>query len=64
MDVRTAPADGGADISWAATDIDGRYTLKGIPDGVVEVVVVGQGYIQMSKTVRVRDGQDVTDFDF
>ena len=63
MDVRATPADGD-DISWAETDIDGRYTLKGIPDGAVEVIVVGQGYIQTSKTVTVRNGQDVTDFDF
>ena len=64
MDVRAAPADGGPDISWGETDIEGRYTLKGLPDGVVEVFVVGQGYIRMSKTVMVRDGQDLTDIDF
>jgi len=64
MDVRAAPANGGADISWGETDIDGRYTLKGIPDGVVEVFVVGQGYIRMSKPVMVRDGQNVTGVDF
>ena len=63
MDVKASVADGD-DISWDETDINGRYTLKGIPDGVVEVVVGGQGYVQMSKTVTVRDGQDVTDFDF
>ena len=64
MAVRAAPVDGGADISWDETDIDGRYTLKGIPDGPVEVFVVGQGYIRMSKTLMVRDGQDLTDIDF
>jgi len=63
MDVRAAPVDGD-DISWAETDLDGRYTLKGIPDGVVEVVVAGQGYLETSKTVTVRNGQDVTGFDF
>ena len=51
-------------FSWGETDTDGRYTLKGIPDGVIEVVVSGQGYLQTSKTVTVRDGQDVTGFDF
>jgi len=64
MDVRAAPANGGADISWGETDLDGRYTLKGIPDGVVEVFVAGQGYILMSKTVAVRNGQNVTGVDF
>ncbi len=64
MDVRAAPADGGPDISWDETDIDGRYTLKGIPDGVVEVFVFGQGYVRMSKAVAVRNGQDVTGVDF
>ena len=51
-------------FSWGGTDTDGRYTLKGIPDGVIEVVVSGQGYLKTSKTVTVRDGQDVTGFDF
>ena len=46
------------------TDIDGRSTMGAIPDGVIEVVVSGQGYLQTSKTVTVRDGQDVMDFDF
>ena len=64
MAVRAAPADGGADISWGETDIDGRYILKGIPDGVVEVFVAGQGYVRMSKTVAVRNGQNVTGVDF
>lgn len=64
MDVRAAPADGGADISWGETNVDGRYTLKGIPDGVVEVFVFGQGYVRMSKAVAVRNGQDVTGVDF
>ena len=63
MDVQAALADGD-DISSSETDRDGRYTLKGIPDGVIEVVVGGQGYLQTSKTVTVRDSQDVTDFDF
>lgn len=63
MDAKASLADG-YDISWGETDIDGRYTLKGIPDAVIEVVVAGQGYLQTSKTVTVRDGQDVTDFDF
>ena len=63
MDVNAALADGD-DISWDETDRDGRYILMGIPDGVVEVAVAGQGYLRTSKTVTVQDGQDVTDFDF
>jgi len=63
MDVTAIPADGD-DIFGEKTDMFGRYTLKGMPDGVVEVVVGGQGYIQTSRTVTLRDGQDVTDFDF
>ena len=52
------------DISASETDMDGRYALKGIPDGVIEVVVAGQGYLETTKTVTVRNGQDVTDVDF
>ena len=63
MDVEATLADGD-EVSSGETDIDGRYALKEIPDGVIEVVVAGQGYLQTSKTVTVRDGQDVTDFDF
>lgn len=63
MDVNANLSDW-EDISATATDMDGRYTLKGIPDGVIEVVVAGQGYLPISKTVTVQDGKDVTDFDF
>ena len=63
LDVKATHADGD-EISWGETDIDGRYILKGIPDGMVEVIVVGQGYLQTSKFVMVRNGQDVTDIDF
>lgn len=63
MDVN-ATLVGGDDVSWGETDRDGRYALKGIPDGVIEVVVAGQGYLQSSKTVTVRDSQDLTDIDF
>ena len=63
LDVKATPADKD-DISWDETDINGRYTLMGIPDGVIEVIVSGRGYLQISKTVTIRDRQDVTDFDF
>ena len=50
--------------SESRTDGQGNYVLKGIPDGVIEVVVEGQGYIEVRRTVTVRDGADVTGFDF
>ena len=63
MNVKAVPADGD-EMSWGETDMDGQYTLKGIPDGVIEIAVEGQGYIRTSKTVMVRGGQDRTDIDF
>ena len=54
----------GDDFAWTSTDGEGRYLLRGIPDGVMEVVVRGQGYIEVRKTVTVHDGVDVTGFDF
>ena len=63
MAVIAIPADGD-DIHGEETDINGHHTLTGIPEGVVEVVVGGQGYIPTSKTVIVRDAQDLTDIDF
>ena len=48
------------DISYASTNSDGNYVLRGVPNGTVEVIVRGQGYIEQRKTVRVSDGQDVT----
>ena len=63
MDVKATLGDGD-DLSWSETNIYGRYTLKGIPDGVMEVVVAGQGYLQTSKTVTIRGGQNLTGIDF
>ena len=51
-------------FSWSETGIDGRYALKGVPDGEIKVTMTGQGYLRTSKTVTVQDGQDVTDLDF
>ena len=63
MGVHAGPVDGDH-LSWSRTDGKGNYVLRGIPDGVIEVVVYGQGYIEVGRTVTVRDGVDVTDFDF
>ena len=53
-----------SDISYATTNSDGNYFLRGVPNGTVEVTVRGQGYIEQRKSVRVSDGQDVAGFDF
>lgn len=54
----------GIETSYATTNRDGNYSLRGVPNGMVEVIMRGQGYIEQRKTVRVSDGQDVTGFDF
>ena len=64
MDVKATFADWDELTRGLETDIEGRFALRGLPDGVIEVIVAGQGYLQTSKTVTIRDGQDVTDFDF
>ena len=63
MDVTAILADGST-ASRSKTEIDGRYTLRGIPDGVIEVVVAGQNYVQTNKATTIRNGQDVMGFDF
>lgn len=63
MDVNAGLIDGD-DMSWANTDGNGYYVLRGLPDGVIEVVVYGQGYIEVRRTVTIREGVDVTGFDF
>ena len=63
MEVRAGLIDGDY-ISWANTDGNGNYVLTALPDGVIEVVVYGQGYIEVRRTVTIREGVDVTGFDF
>ena len=63
MEVDAGPM-GGNGLAWARTDGNGQYVLRGIPDGVMEVWVRGQGYIEVGKTVTIIDGQDVTDLNF
>ena len=62
MDVE-ARLDGNG-ISYATSNRDGNYILRSVPDGLVEVVVRGQGYIEQRQSIRVSDGQDVTGVDF
>jgi serine/threonine protein kinase/protocatechuate 3,4-dioxygenase beta subunit len=54
----------GEGLDWTSTDGEGRYMLRGIPNGVMEVVVRGHGYIEARKAVTIHDGVDVTGFDF
>lgn len=63
MEIYAGPRDG-EQLAWDNTGEDGTYVLRGMPDGLIEVVVYGQGYIEVRKTVIIRDGQDVTNFDF
>ena len=63
MEIHAGPPDG-EQLAWENTRADGTYVLRGMPDGLIEVVVQGLGYIQVVKTVIIRDGQDVPNFDF
>ena len=57
MDVR-AELDGFG-ISWTGTESDGSYTLHGIPEGRIEVIVTGQGYLEQRKTVTMSGTAEV-----
>ena len=63
MELNAGQVDGGH-VSWARTDSGGNYILRGLPDGLIEVSVQGQGYIEAHRTVTIRGGQDITGFDF
>ena len=52
LEVDAGPIDDG-DVSWTDTDGDGYYTLRGLPDGVINVEIEGQGYIQERLNVRI-----------
>ena len=74
VDARTGLPIGGMEViaglvdedhlAWTDTDSNGGYTLTGIPDGVIEIEVSGQGYIEVRRTVTVRDGSDLVGVDF
>jgi len=63
MEIHAGPPNG-EHLAWENTRADGTYVLRGVPNGLIEVVVQGLGYIQVVKTVIIRDGQDVPNFDF
>ena len=51
-------------LSDTHTDRDGAYTLRGVPDGTIVVVVEGQGYVRQEKIAMVTNGEDIEGFDF
>jgi hypothetical protein len=63
MEIHAGPQNNNH-LAWANTREDGTYVLSGIPDGLIEVVVSGRGYVEVRRTVKIRDGRDVTNFDF
>ena len=63
MDV-VARLSNGNDVAWGATDSEGTYLLNAVPNGEIEIVVYGQGYLEQSRFITVRDGIDVQGVDF
>ena len=63
MELHAAIPDG-RHVSWAETDVNGDYTLSGLPEGVIQVIVSGQGYIEQRRTVTIQGGEDVVGVDF
>ena len=51
-------------VAETLTDSQGEYTVRGVPDGEIVVLVEGQGYGKHVKTITVTGGQDVTGVDF
>ena len=51
-------------LSWTETDGNGNYSLRGLPDGIEEVFVDGEGYIQGRTWVRVGAAEAVKGIDF
>jgi len=54
----------GNHVSWARTDGAGVYVLRGLPDGVIEISVRGEDFIEQSRTVVIRNGMDINSFNF
>ena len=54
----------GNDVAWGTTDSERTYLLEAIPDGEIEIFVYGQGYLEQSRFITVRDGNDVRGVDF
>ncbi|MEE8442605.1 MAG: carboxypeptidase regulatory-like domain-containing protein, partial [Dehalococcoidia bacterium] len=51
----------GDHVSWTRTDYYGNYTLHGLPDGVIEIFVNGQEYIEERSLVQIIGTDMVTD---
>jgi protocatechuate 3,4-dioxygenase beta subunit len=54
----------GDGLAYATTDSNGVYILRAVPDGVIEIMVSGQGYLELRRSVTVRGGVDITGVDF
>ena len=64
IDLRAGPSDGGQ-LSWATTDNDGTYTLRGVPGGIrIFVELDGQGYVGQREEFLVGDPGTVQNVDF
>ena len=63
MQVGAGPVNDGS-ISWSRTNRSGNYTLRGLPDGDIEVVVSGQGYVEVRRIATIMGGHDIAGFDF
>ena len=63
LDVSAGPVYGDH-VSWTRTDGNGVYVLRGLPDGVIEIFVNGQDYIEGRMTVTIREGTDIVGLDF
>ena len=53
----------GNDNAWADTGFDGTYTLQGIPEGTLEIIVDGSGYIQERRDLEIEARTQIRDFD-
>ena len=63
MEVHAGPVDNNH-LAWTRTDGQGNYVLRGLPDGRIEVVAFGQGYVEVRQTVTIQGGADLTNVDF
>ena len=55
----------GNELSWAGTNTNGRYILKGLPGGLlVEVKIEGEGYVQARAQILIGDAGVTQSADF
>ena len=65
MDVHAGLVDtGGEHAAWESTDTNGDYTLRGLPEGRIGIFVSGRGFVEVSRTVFLSEGEHITGFDF